>query len=128
LQRVAEPFGGQVESLGEAGLVVTFVGAPTTDVAERAARCALAIREALPQVRVAVTTTGGGWDTNSVADALDRGADSIVQSSMQELFGGLFDDAVGPDDTPIDEQTVSLLPPTIAVARGKRGFRLRGRR
>jgi hypothetical protein len=129
LRRVAEPFGGQVESLGGAGLVITFVGDPTTGVVERAARCALAIREALPDVRVSVSTTcGGGEAADAVADALDRGADSIVQASMQDLFGGLFDDAAGQGDTPVDELTVRLLPPGIAVDRGKRGPRLRGRR
>src|SRR5262249_35149411 len=60
LRAVAEVYGGSLEQLADGSLVVTLKGAgAATDQAARAARCALSLRDLLPEVPMAIATGRG---------------------------------------------------------------------
>ena len=111
VRSVAEMHGARLERLrdGTAVAVLTGDGAPT-DLAARAARCALAIRVLLPGAPVALAT---GWDvvegTQPVglvierAGALVTGGDAAVMDAARRPVR-------------LDAMTAALLPPRFQVA------------
>src|SRR5262249_16672401 len=76
LRAVAEVYGGSLEDLADGSLVVTLKGAgAATDQAARAARCALALRELLPEVPMAIATGRGMLALRfPVGDVIEHGA------------------------------------------------------
>ncbi len=97
LRTLVEPHGGQLDVLLDGTRVVTIVDAGVaTDEASRAARCALAVRAALPGVPIAIATgrkqVGAGQPRGH---AIERAAELLARAS--------------PTDIAIDEVTAALL-------------------
>ena len=97
VRAVVEPIGGEVVALADGSLVVALdASGAATDQAARAARCALAIREALPSLAIAITA-GRAMVTGRVpvGEVVQRGADllgtSRVGIRVDDVAIGLLD-------------------------------------
>jgi tetratricopeptide (TPR) repeat protein len=106
--------GGRLEQLAGGALMVTLTAAgAATDLATRAARCALAVRRALPDRPMALATgrarVGGG---SPVGEVIDRAAKLVAGG---EVAGGAI---------PIDGVTAGLLGARFELSsdRGVRGL------
>ncbi len=139
VRAVVEPLSGEVVTLADGSLVVTpDTSGTATDQAARAARCALAIREAAPLVAIAIAA-GRALVTGRVpvGEVVQRGADMLrgsglaaspqraairldeaVASLLDDRFvirieGGLphLDGIAGEPDTPRDSRAGS--PPLL---------------
>jgi tetratricopeptide (TPR) repeat protein len=74
LRAIILPFGGRLECLAEGSAVATLAGrGSATDQAAQAARCALAMRDALPDAAMVLVTGRGVIDGRlPVGDVIDR--------------------------------------------------------
>lgn len=99
LRAVVEAHGAEVEAMLDGSVVATLLGqGDVTDQAVRAARCALAIRAALPHERMALSIGRGEllarWPTGEVIDraaALVAAADAGGPILLDEVASGLLD-------------------------------------
>ncbi|MBI3203905.1 MAG: protein kinase [Myxococcales bacterium] len=105
---VAAGFGGRLEAMAVSSLIVTFTaGGSAVEQATRAARCALALRAALPPMRFAVSLGLGMMEQNTASgQVIDRAA---------TLLRNLTD--LKPDSSPIalDPSTLGLLDAAFEV-------------
>jgi len=126
LRRAAAPHGGKLELLAGGAAVVMFAGPNGAEVAERAVSCALAFSAAVPGARVAVASvaSGEGPGVADVGAALDRGAHTIEQLSLQQIFVD-FRPAADTDAVSIDEATAQLLPEHARCFSTAHGYALR---
>src|SRR5208282_3145770 len=113
---VAAAHQGQAEQIADGSVVVTLSGSKVaTDQAARAAHCALALRDLMPEARMSLATGRGvvaeRWPMGEV---IDRAAALLRQTGA----GG------GP--IRIDEVTARLLGSRFDVGEGPAGFELRG--
>ncbi len=116
LAHALDPFGPHLEQLADGTVVATLVGlGAATDQAAGAARCALAMRAALPDRAVALAT-GRGVIAGQlpVGEVIDRAA---------RMLGGAGAGAVR-----IDELTAGLLEPRFVIGGDDRGLTLSGER
>ncbi len=115
LKADAARFGADLELLADGSAVATLTGIRTaTDHAAAAARCALALRQALPAVPIAVATGTGQLDGGMpVGVVVDRAA-------------ALLRDA-GPSIR-TDDAMAGLLDGRFELGGGSAGFELRGER
>ncbi|WP_437675849.1 protein kinase domain-containing protein [Sorangium sp. So ce131] len=111
LRSTAASFGGRLEVLADGSAAVTLSGVfVATDLAARAARCALALHATCPGRPMALAT---GWSetsgAGSLGDAIDRAARLVARR--------------GPGAPPIllDEVTAGLLDARFEVAAGAAG-------
>jgi tetratricopeptide (TPR) repeat protein len=120
LRTALSRFGARVETLLDGSLVITLSGAiAATDQAQRAARCALSLRELLPEAPMALATgrgvMGARWP---VGEVIDRAA-ALLEAARD----------AGPDGTAhvrLDEVTAGLLDARFDVGGDARGLELRG--
>lgn len=110
---VAAGFGGRLEAMAVSSLIVTFTaGGSAVEQATRAARCALALRAALPPMRFAVSLGLGMMEQNTASgQVIDRAA--ALLRTLTELT---------PEGSPIalDPSTLGLLDAAFEVeARGE---------
>lgn len=104
LKGVAAAYGGRVEWLVDGSLLAVFSGAPTAmDLAARAARAAMALRELLPTAALAVATGRGlAMDQMPVGEAVESAArtlsaarrmstDMMAKVFLDEVTAGLLD-------------------------------------
>src|SRR5262249_12127808 len=101
LEHMARQFGVQLEILADATTVGSLIGGSSaTDDAVAAARCAPALRSALPGIPIALATGSGGVaDGFPVGDVVDRAARLLHEASaairtddtMAALLQGRFD-------------------------------------
>jgi hypothetical protein len=132
LSGVVASFGGEMERFTVMGdVVVTFRGAASaTDLAARAARCALSIASLVPAKQVALATVRGVAQRRLLGAAIDEAASMIARAASQR------DDAttrryqrmpVPPGDgasvppVQLDEVTAGLLDSHFQVGVGERG-------
>jgi tetratricopeptide (TPR) repeat protein len=113
---VAAAHQGQAEQIADGSVVVTLSGAKVaTDQASRAAQCALALRELMPEARMSLATGRGivaeRWPMGEV---IDRAAAMLRQTGP------------GGGGVRVDEVTARLLGSRFDVAEGPSGFELRG--
>jgi hypothetical protein len=112
LRRVLGPFGARAQVTKDGSIVVTFAAQPVaTDLARRAARCALALRARLPGVGIAVATGRG-----VPADPIDVGA---LVDRAGALLHAAPDAACSGGDAPairLDEVTARLVATRFDVA------------
>jgi serine/threonine protein kinase/tetratricopeptide (TPR) repeat protein len=103
LPRLLEPYGARVELSGGSVLVATvWSNGDATDRAERAARCALALRSRAPQLRVAVVTGRGLVSARFVGgELIDRGVATLH--------------ATPPGVIRVDDATTGALGPRFVV-------------
>ncbi len=113
--------GGEIEWLIDGSIVITLVGVGSaTDRAAQAARCALAIREILPDARIALATGRGIVDSRvPVGDAIDAASQLIMSTAPGGAGAGL-------DGVLIDTVTTGLLDTSFAVGGEDAILELRG--
>jgi len=125
LQRVALSFGGTIHPLASGPLLVTFTGsAAVAELAVRAARCALAVREESGAAPVAVVTGRGELSHRlRIGDLTDRGSELLelaregtirIDEITMRLIETRFDcalDAHGP--TLVGERTTDAAVRTL---------------
>ncbi len=117
IARAFDPFGAaRMEQLADGTVVATLSGAgAATDQAVGAARCALALRAALPDRTIALATGRG-----AIAGQLPVG--EVIDRAARMLGVG------GQGPVLIDELTAGLLDPRFAVGGDERGLMLEGER
>jgi tetratricopeptide (TPR) repeat protein len=124
--------GGHLERLADGSVVVTLGGSgAATDQAARTARCALAIRSAVPDLPMAIATA---WEVTSqrsaIGQVIDRAVALLRRGSAPEREPQLgFADSWG--DAPfapiyVDELTAGLLDARFVVGGDELGLHLRG--
>ncbi|HTN85840.1 MAG TPA: protein kinase, partial [Sorangium sp.] len=118
LRGAAASFGGHLEVLADGSAAVTLTGVfVATDLAARAARCALALHAACPSRPMAVATgQGDAAGGVSVGDAIDRAARLVARRGA------------GAPSILLDDVTVGLLDARFEVAAGADGHALLGER
>lgn len=119
LRSAVMPLGAEVAPLADGAILVKLEGRGTaTDQAAQAAACALAIRSAMPDARVALATgpadVSGQWPVGRV---IDRAA-ALLETTLTTLDGGVY----------IDDVTAGLLDARFDVASAASGQILRGNR
>jgi tetratricopeptide (TPR) repeat protein len=114
LAAVVEPYGGHLTPLaGGAMIVTTWAPGTVLDRAERAALCALALRERFPELPITVVTGRGLVAARVVeGDVIDRAAVALADTR--------------PGVVSLDEATANLLPPRFRVEREADAIVLRG--
>ena len=97
LRDVIEPYGGRLDLLADGSALVALSGAGApSDLAVRAARCALSMRSALPRVPMAVVAGRAVVTARSpMREAIDRGVRLLGESRdairIDEVTAGLLD-------------------------------------
>jgi eukaryotic-like serine/threonine-protein kinase len=122
MRRTAEASGGRLELLVEGSVLVTIAGSGiATDLAARAARCALALRERA-EGRPMALSTGRGEVTGkqTLGDAIDRSARRLVRAGLS----GADRAEPGPRPIAIDDVTAGLLDGRFEVKDGEHGLEL----
>ena len=122
MRDLAEARGGRFERLADGSAMVTLAGSTriAADQASLGARCALALRAAVPERSLALAT--GRAEVNGrmpVGEAIDRAARLLAER------------AAAPEGRPIiaiDEVTAGLLDARFTVHRSSGGFELHGER
>jgi tetratricopeptide (TPR) repeat protein len=125
LRVVVSEHGGRLESLvgGSLAAVLTGVGV-ATDLAARAARCALAMHAIVPSMPMALATGRGVFtDRFPVGEALDRAARLLRGAAAEGEERG---DAMHP--LRLDDVTAGLLPGRFEVGGDEAGLFLQGER
>jgi tetratricopeptide (TPR) repeat protein len=114
LVRAVAPFGGKVAlHAGRAVVITLWSQGDAADRAERAARCALALRERTPSAPICVVTGRGQIAERAVGgELIDRGVAALR--------------AVPPGVVALDEATADALGPRFLVDRGGAGIVLVG--
>ncbi len=125
LRGTLAPFGAEIETLPNGVLVVTFAGQKSAvDQAIRAARCALAIRKAAPDVPLVVATGRAVvGERLPQGDAVDRAVKMLKVHSGAEIDV----DAAGagkPQAIRVDEVTCGLLDDRFQVRTDPAGIEL----
>ncbi len=107
IRQTVEPLGGRVVPLAHGTLVITLQGgAVATDLAIRAARCALAVRAVMPGAGVSLTTQHAVVEGRRGAEALVDGAAAMRRARQIH----------------IDARTRELLPEHFEVVTGDGGL------
>ncbi|MCE9576711.1 MAG: protein kinase [Deltaproteobacteria bacterium] len=110
LAECAARYGGQFEGLAAGAGLVTFAGSPSaTDLAARAARCALAVRAIVEAPIAVVSGRGVLGGAGTLGEALERAAELLRASA-----GG---DGAPASAVAIDEVTAGLLGARFAIVR-----------
>jgi tRNA A-37 threonylcarbamoyl transferase component Bud32 len=127
VHRIAALHGGHVEVLTDGSVAVAISGTHiATDQAALSARCALALREAVPGHAIALAMgrggSGGLWAPGS--DAVNRAASMVARQ------GGAGGGAAtgGPPPIAIDDTTAGLLDGRFDVREAEAGAELHGER
>lgn len=115
---IAERFGGALERLANGAVAVRWIeAASATERAIAAARCALLLRERVPNVPVSLATVRGGSARDEVISAaIDRAAE-LVRDAPRSAQG-----------VRIDETTAGLLDARFDVKATAHGLELMGER
>ena len=78
LRAIVKHWGGSLAFLADATAIATFSGGVPTDEAPRAARCALAMREALPKSPIAIAMgRGEAFARVPIGDVIDAAAEAL---------------------------------------------------
>jgi serine/threonine protein kinase len=116
------PESGHLEVLDDGWSVVTLTGQGTVyDVTAQAARCALKIRQQIPDAPIAIAAQK--TPDSSVDELIDRGAETAVRESLESIFASASRHP-GSGAIRLDEVTVQLLPEQFEVVRSATGFYL----
>ena len=119
LRAALEPHGGQLDALGGGAFVVTLWGSGSAvDRAERAARCALALKAQFADVPVCVLTGRGLVSSRVVeGDLIERGV-RMLAGAQQHAARAVH----------LDEVTAGMIGHRFRVDRHPGGFVVRGER
>ena len=128
LYAIATRFGARLERLADVSIAAAIAGSGTaTDQAAVAARCALAIREELPDARI-VLATGLGMVNQRLAMgvAIDRAATMLRARSSEHPGAKADPPRASPHRRPIrlDEATSGLLDTRFEIGGDDRGLEL----
>ena len=136
LRQVIEEHGGRLETLSNGSFAATVTGnAVATDLTMRAARCALAMRALLPEMRIALATGRGlilVGDRLPAGEVIDR-AVRLLDAARAAPEGGPRSQRLAPAPpgaAPIrvDDVTAGLLDARFVLGGDALGLDLRGER
>ncbi len=113
LDDLVRPFGGRPELFDDGSVVIAFPRAAASELAERAARCALAVQAALPAAVLTVITGALAID-----ELIDRAAATIAHADLVELFA----DGERVAGISVEARTAQLLQPRFALRHDPRGW------
>ncbi len=114
---IGKRFGGDVERLANGAIALRFLeAASATERALAAARCALALRQRLPEATISLATVRGTGGDDDVVRAIDRAAELVRDAPRSTRT------AVSP--VRIDETTAGLLDARFDVRRTDAGLEL----
>jgi len=115
LRRIAATFGGAFDESNEGLVTISFTVPEVSDLAMRAVRCALAIRDELGSPSIAIVTGFGDVSTRSgTGDTLRRATALLESASGGEVL--------------LDQVTARLTETRFEVERRSRGWSLIGAR
>ena len=113
------PEGGHLEVLQDGALLITFdPQLPPREQAHRAALAALALRAAMPELLIGISTSEAHGD---LGDLVEEAVGGLASEALAFAFAGL----AGPSGPPpgairVDERTAALLEPDFTIVRGKK--------
>ncbi len=110
--RLAGPMRGTFERLADGTWAVVFAGEGATEMATRAGRFALALRDRFPDARIAIATGRGHTGSTITHGAFDRAAQLVTDEAAGTIL--------------VDDVTASLVEGRLEVDRGTRAIRLVG--
>ncbi len=110
--RLAVPMRGAFERLADGTWAVVFAGDGATEMATRAGRFALALRDRFPDARIAIATGRGHSGNTQIAGAFDRAAQLVTDEA--------------PGTIVVDDVTASLVEGRLEVERHARAIHLIG--
>jgi serine/threonine protein kinase len=114
--------GGRLESVEGRWCMILFSGGgDPSEQAAQAARCALEIRQLLPDAPMALV----GEPSAAVLDSLiDRALAAVTNEALAELFSETLSSPAHTEGIRLDEATAGLLRPNFQVIRGAGGIYL----
>jgi len=123
LEAAVSTHGGQLEPLAEGSLVATFLAsASATDLAMRAARCALAMRSVVPDCAMALATGRGTMaERFPLGEVIDRAAAMLRSRPRRVPAAELY-------PVRVDEVTAGLLDTRFELSGDRAGLLLCGER
>ncbi|MDI1451834.1 serine/threonine-protein kinase [Polyangium sp. 6x1] len=112
LESAAAPFGARTEWLADGSMLAVFMNATSaSDVAARAARCALELRAHVPDASIAIATgLGEVEEMLPVGQVIDRAA-ALLRAAGRRVL--------------VDDVTAGLFDARLVVVRGPDGLELR---
>jgi serine/threonine protein kinase len=129
IQQAIEPFDGKLHSLADGSMVVTLTGEDTpTELATRAARCALAIRGQIPEANIVVAAESSPAAAHSVGRVIDRGVRVMGQATISATFAELGGEVPDGADIWLDDTSARLLADQFEIREARAGHRLIGER
>jgi tetratricopeptide (TPR) repeat protein len=131
IEAIAHSFGGRYEPLVDGSVVVTVIGeGSATDQAAQAARCALALRQALPASEMALATgrTVVSDERLPVGEAIDRAVRLLRRSRGSGPRPREDVEAPAPIGIHLDDVTAGLLDGRFDVGGDQLGLRLKSER
>ena len=130
LSSIATAYGAELALLADRTLVMTLSGhGAATDHAARAARCALALRTALPRAQMALCT--GRCEVGVRAptgEVIDRAAGILRAVAARDVVAGPVSRRAPPAPIHVDDVTTALLDARFATRQGPLGAELAGER
>jgi eukaryotic-like serine/threonine-protein kinase len=129
IQQAIAPYDGKLHSLADGSMVVTVAGDQTpTELATRAARCALAIRAEVPEANIVVAAESSPAAAHSVGRVIDRGVRVMGQATISATFAELAGDDASTADIWLDDTSARLLADQFEIREARAGHRLLGER
>ena len=129
IQQAIAPYDGKLHSLADGSMVVTVSGDQTpTELATRAARCALAIRGQVPEANIVIAAESSPAAAHSVGRVIDRGVRVMGQATISATFAELAGEASDASDIWLDDTSARLLADQFEIREARAGHRLVGER
>jgi serine/threonine protein kinase/tetratricopeptide (TPR) repeat protein len=120
IREIVERCGGRLECLADGSLLAVLAGMDVaSDLAAKAAQCALAIRDLLPGLSISLTTGRGEVGAQLAGEAIDRASRLLLQEAVKPSIES-------PGNIVLDDVTAALLGARFDVCRKDNQLALRG--
>ena len=128
LREAVTPFGAHIEVLPDGAVIAVLPGAetPARD-SVRAAECALALRNLLPDVPMVLLRKTGPLQAPVAGDELDEAVRALAAEDMNQLFADAAETSAVAGGIRLDTQMVRLLPAMFALHHSPTGVYLVGK-
>jgi hypothetical protein len=125
LERAVRPHGAALDVLRDGAVIATLTGAASPrDLATRAVRCALLLRDALPDTLIGVGT--GDVSPDQEAELIDAIVQALGVDAMANVFGEVQPEAMPGGRIRLDDRTASLIESDFELVQVKDSYYVRG--